>query len=146
MRRLWHDIRTHRLAGALFGLYWLVTILIIVVTSPTWHNGMPNIVLIAHLIVVIAAAALVAWWRDADEQRVWLAREPFGERRDDGDLPAKAEHVLSGASRLRRIDDRHDVVARVADAGVGGFGPKGAERAFGENQESRAHYRDQLRL
>src|SRR5689334_14349841 len=70
MRRLWHDIRTHRLAVALFGLYWLVTILIIVVTSPTWHNGMPNIVLIAHLIVVIAAAALVAWWRDADENAV----------------------------------------------------------------------------
>jgi hypothetical protein len=67
MRRLWHDIHTHRLAVGLFGLYWLITALITVVT---WHNGMPNIILIPHLIVVIAAAALVAWWRDADEKAV----------------------------------------------------------------------------
>ena len=66
MRRLWHDIRVHRLAVALFVLFWLITALITVVT---WDpNRMPTIVWVLHLIVVIAAAALVAWWRDADEK------------------------------------------------------------------------------
>jgi hypothetical protein len=67
MWRLWHDIRTHRLAVVLYGLYWLVTMLI---TVASHIYPMPDNIFITHLIAVIAAAALVAWWRDADEQAV----------------------------------------------------------------------------
>jgi hypothetical protein len=71
MHRLWHDIRTHRLAVALFGLYWLVAMLI---TVAAHIYPMPDIILIPDLIAVIAAAALVVWWRDADEQAVPVSK------------------------------------------------------------------------
>ena len=41
---------------------------------------------------------LAARGRDADEQRVRLEREPFVERRDDGDVAAEAEDL---AARVR---------------------------------------------
>jgi hypothetical protein len=68
MRRLWHDIRTHRLAVALFGLYWLTTAVITVVI---WNQGVPDRVWwVPHVLVAVAAGTLVAWWRNAEVDAV----------------------------------------------------------------------------
>ncbi len=75
--------------------------------------------------------------RDADQQRVGRARqrERLVERRDDRDVVAGQVRVdvLAG---LRRIEDRDDVVASVADDAVRGLGVVGAELPFGEDDEA----------
>ena len=61
MRQLWHDIQTHRLAAALFLVFWLA---IWGITWATWQAGMPSLVLGLHLLLPFVAGALVGWWRN----------------------------------------------------------------------------------
>ena len=77
---------------------------------------------------------------DADQQRVRSASEALGQRRHNRNRPAEAEDVLGRLTNARRIDYRDDVLRGVADARVGGLGPKGAERTFGENKKTRIHW------
>ena len=61
LRQLWHDIKTHRLATALFLVFWLAIWGIIV--SP-WDSGIPFLGLYLHLLLALVAGALVGWWRN----------------------------------------------------------------------------------
>jgi hypothetical protein len=61
LRQLWHDIKTHRLATALFLVFWLAIWGIIV--SP-WDSGIPFLGLYLHLLLTLVAGALVGWWRN----------------------------------------------------------------------------------
>jgi len=61
MRQLWHDIQTHRLAAALFLVFWLA---IWGITWATWQAGMPSLVGGLHLLLLFVAGALVGWWRN----------------------------------------------------------------------------------
>jgi Na+/proline symporter len=64
MRQLWHDIRTHRLAAALFLVFWLA------IWGITWANSDRGIgialgmVIGLHLLLLFVAGALVGWWRN----------------------------------------------------------------------------------
>ena len=61
MRQLWHDIQTHRLAAALFLVFWLATWGI---TWATWQASMSSLALGLHLLLPFVAGALVGWWRN----------------------------------------------------------------------------------
>jgi hypothetical protein len=61
MRQLWHDIQTHRLAAALFLVFWLATWGI---TWATWQQSMSPLALGLHSLLLFVAGALVGWWRN----------------------------------------------------------------------------------
>ena len=66
MRRLWHDAKAHKLAAALFLMYWLMTL---VIDFVTWFYGMPGEVVILFLTTPLIAGALVGWWRTSTPER-----------------------------------------------------------------------------
>ncbi len=61
MRQLWHDIQTHRLAAALFLVFWLA---LWGITWATWQEGMHPLVFGLHVLLLFVAGALVGWWRN----------------------------------------------------------------------------------
>ncbi len=61
MRQLWQDIQTHRLAAALFLVFWLA---IWGITWATWQESMSPLALGLHLLLLFVAGALVGWWRN----------------------------------------------------------------------------------
>ncbi len=61
MGKLWRDLWAHKRAAALFLLYWLATVAVVVVT---WEpGGMANGALVLLLTTPLIAGALVGWWR-----------------------------------------------------------------------------------
>ena len=60
MRQLWHDIKGHPLAAALFFVYWVGAW---AVTALTWQGGMGALAVILHLLSPVIAGGLVGWWR-----------------------------------------------------------------------------------
>jgi small-conductance mechanosensitive channel len=61
MRQLGHDIKTHRLAAALFLVFWLA---IWGFTVATWTTGMNPLAVRLHLLMPFVAGALAGWWRN----------------------------------------------------------------------------------
>jgi hypothetical protein len=60
MRKLWHDIQTHKRAALLFVVYWLATLAVIPIT---WTGGIPSPVVVLLLTTPLMAGVLVGWWR-----------------------------------------------------------------------------------
>ncbi|MCW5978162.1 MAG: hypothetical protein KIT09_08790 [Bryobacteraceae bacterium] len=65
MRRMWNEIKAHRLATALFLLYWLTAFCLDAFgwQKPENRPDMVTMVLYLHFLLPVIAGALVAWWR-----------------------------------------------------------------------------------
>src|SRR5439155_972946 len=59
---------------------------------------------------------------DQDRGRALPLRDATLKIPDDRNLAAESEHILRGLPGLLAIEDRHDAVGEVANAGVGGLG------------------------
>lgn len=67
MRKLWHDIQTHKRAAVLFLAYWLATLAVIPIT---WTpGGIPYPVVALLLTTPLIAGALVGRWRAPTPER-----------------------------------------------------------------------------
>jgi len=65
MRQLWHDIKTHRLAAALFLVFWLAIWVLPWPGRGIGILGWPyNLALYLHLLMAFVAGALAGWWRN----------------------------------------------------------------------------------
>jgi len=67
MRQLWHDIKTHRLAAALFLVFWLA---IWGFTVATWTGGTNPLPFRLHVLMSFVAGALAGWWRNTTARRI----------------------------------------------------------------------------
>ena len=65
MQRTWKEIREHRIASALFLLYWLVVygLYLLRWNAPKHTPDIVHPVLELHLLLPLAAGALSSWWR-----------------------------------------------------------------------------------
>ena len=75
--------------------------------------------------------------RDPDQQRVGRVRrrEHLVQARDDRDVEAR-DVGIDALARPGRIDDRHDLVASVADDAIGRLGAVRSELALGQDDEA----------
>ena len=83
MRRLWHDIATHRVAAVLFLVCWMVVYALHLLRwrrtyLPPGRDDMAPEVVVLNLLLPIVAGALVAWWRS------WQPENRFGRRFSGG--------------------------------------------------------------
>jgi uncharacterized membrane protein YbhN (UPF0104 family) len=62
MRKLWQDIRAHKRAAMLFLVYWLATLVVILIT---WDMGIPFPVVLLLFTVPLIAGILVGLWRSS---------------------------------------------------------------------------------
>jgi hypothetical protein len=62
MRKLWQDIQAHKRAAVLFLIYWLVTLVVILIT---WDEGIPFPVVLLLLTVPLIAGILVGLSRSS---------------------------------------------------------------------------------
>lgn len=66
MQRIWDDIRTHRLASALFAAWWLALTLLNFI-GPRRSQGLEEQL---HFLLPVIAGALVCWWRRFGPERI----------------------------------------------------------------------------
>ena len=72
MKRLWHDFQAHKRAAALFLMYWLTTLAVVLVT---WSHGIPGRIVILLLTTPLIAGALVGWWRASTPEHTARTRD-----------------------------------------------------------------------
>jgi Flp pilus assembly protein TadB len=72
MRRLWHDSKAHKPAAALFLMYWLTTLAVVLVT---WSHGIPGEIVILLLTTPLIAGVLVGRWRASTPERTARSRD-----------------------------------------------------------------------
>jgi hypothetical protein len=75
MRRLWHDFQAHKWAAVFFLVYWLATL---VVNFATWHQGIPDRVVVLLLTTPLVAGFLVGRWRAPTLERAAHSRDRIG--------------------------------------------------------------------
>jgi len=79
MRKLWHDIKAHKLAAVLFLVYWLATLVVVPIT---WNEGIPFPVVLLLFTVPLIAGILVGLWRSSTPKH----RARLGEKTGGGML------------------------------------------------------------
>ncbi len=62
MRKLWQDIRAHKGAAVFFLVYWLATLVVVLIT---WDGGIPPPVVLLLFTVPLIAGILVGLWRSS---------------------------------------------------------------------------------
>lgn len=60
MRKLWQDIKAHKLAAVLFLVYWIATLVVVPIT---WDGGIPFPVVLLLFTLPLIAGILVGLWR-----------------------------------------------------------------------------------
>jgi hypothetical protein len=66
MRKLWHEIQTHKRAALLLLAYWLATLAVIPIT---WSGGIPYPVVALLFTTPLIAGVLVGRWRASKPER-----------------------------------------------------------------------------
>jgi hypothetical protein len=79
MRKLWRDIKAHKLAVLLFFVYWLATLAVV---PFAWDSGIPSWVMRLLYTVPLIAGFLVGWWRSSTRK----GTAPSGNRISGGML------------------------------------------------------------
>ena len=72
MRKLCHDIQTHKRAAVLFLAYWLATLAVVHIT---WAGGIPDPVVALLFTTPLIAGALIGQWRASTPERPARSRD-----------------------------------------------------------------------
>jgi len=104
MKKLWHDIQAHKWAAALFLVYWLATLALILIT---WDRGIPNRVGVLVLTIPLIAGALVGRWRESTPERVARAGDRISGGMLAGVLSAEVTFFVIPVVEVIRWMHRH---------------------------------------
>jgi hypothetical protein len=75
MRKLWHDIQTHKRAAVLFLVYWIATV---VVTFIKWDQGIPFLIVLTIFTLPLIAGILVGLWRSSTPEHTTRLADKIG--------------------------------------------------------------------